>query len=142
MLSRKNNNLKISKNPKLGNSHNRREKLNMSKTMSKKMIPHLITNAFPKKIKFVAVEDMIPDTSISHIYTPQKTNFMATKISTLANVIKWLESQGYSVKSISNDYYLFENKTVTESFLMVIANRKRIKQKLPPFVLERRESDL
>ena len=139
MISKKNNKLKIPKDPKLGNSHNRREKINMSKVMSKKKTSHLFAKVILRKIKFVADVNIIPDTAVSHLYVSEKNNLTTSKVDTIHDVVTWLKSEGYDVKKISKKYYLFENKIVTESFLVVIANRKRIKLRLSPFVLKNNE---
>ena len=136
MISKKNNDLKFFKNPKLCDLHNRRERLNMSKVMSKKKTRHLFAKTVFRKIKFVFNENTDLDMAVSHIYVSEKIDLSMSKIDTVHDVIKWLKSEGYNVKRISKKYYLFENKTVTESFLVVIANRKRVKKKLAPFVLK------
>ena len=96
-----------------------KEKLNMTKAGSPIEMKHILAKKTNIKMKI----------------SNNKNSDSVSKADTIKDAITWLIKQNINVKYINNNYIL-NGKFVTESKLMVFINRKRIDNKLPPFILD------
>ncbi len=123
--------MKVLKNKLIGSKNTtKRYNSNISDTLLKEKL-NMTKAGSPIEMKHVLAKK----TNIKMKISNNKNSDSVSKADTIKNAITWLIKQNINVKYINNNYIL-NGKFVTESKLMVFINRKRIDNKLPPFILD------